>query len=224
MSQSSYGNPGGEIQREYERRATKLAQERNARSPLKKFLATILSVDAEDERRIENARKGALGELEIGHLLDQIASNHGFVVLHDRAIPRSQANIDHILVTPAGVFVIDAKNYTGLVRIEEGALLDFNAVPTLYIGNRKQTKLVLGVKKQVSHLESALGRVKLNVPVRGMLAFYKADFPWLFKPVEVDGVLINGKGIEETVLNRQNSKVVDVAQVTEVLLRAFPSN
>ena len=77
MSQSSYGNPGGEIQREYERRATKLAQEKNARSPLKKFLATILSVDAEDERRIESARKGALGELEIGHLLDGIASNHG---------------------------------------------------------------------------------------------------------------------------------------------------
>ena len=221
MSHSSYGNPGGEAHRKYQELVNGLERLHNNRTPLKKFLAAILNVDAEEKRKAESWRKGALGELEIGHLLDGIASNHGFVVLHDRAIPRSQANIDHILVTPAGVFVIDAKNYTGLVRIEEGALLDFNAVPTLYIGNRKQTKLVLGVKKQVSHLESALGRVKLKAPVSGFLAFYKADFPMFFKPVEIDGVLINGKGIETTVLERQGKVVLDVARVTEILLKAF---
>jgi len=43
-----------------------------------------------------------------------------------------------------------------------------------------------------------------------------------FKPVEIDGVLINGKGIETTVLERQGKVVLDVARVSEILLKAFP--
>jgi len=33
------------------------------------------------------------------------------VVLHDRAIPGSRANIDHIGIGPTGVWVIDTKRY-----------------------------------------------------------------------------------------------------------------
>jgi hypothetical protein len=201
MSRSSYGNPGGEANRKYEQLSEELQRLHEARSPLQKFLALLFSADAKEERQMENWRKGAIGELEIGHLLDRIASENDFVVLHDRAIPRSQANIDHILITPAGIFDIDAKNHTGLVRIEEGSLLDLNAVPTLYVGNRKQSSLVLGVKKQISHIEAALTKAKMSAPVFGMLAFYKAEFPIFFKPVEIDGVLINGKGIGVTQTN-----------------------
>jgi hypothetical protein len=57
--------------------------------------------------------KGAVGEIRIGKVLDAMGAKHGFGVLHDRKIPGSVANIDHILVTDRGVFVIDAKNYKG---------------------------------------------------------------------------------------------------------------
>lgn len=33
--------------------------------------------------------------------------------MHDRRIPRSRANIDHIVVTPGGVWVIDTKRRVG---------------------------------------------------------------------------------------------------------------
>jgi len=194
----------------------------NSRSLLQKFLAVLVNADAKEERRIESWRKGALGELEIGRLLDRIAAENEFVVLHDRAIPRSQANIDHILITPTEIFVIDAKNHTGLVKIDEGSLLDPNATPTLYVGNRKQMSLVHGCKKQASLIEAALVKAKVKAPVSGILAFYKADFPMFFKPIDIDGVLINGKGIETTVFERQGKEVLDVAQVTEIRLKAFP--
>ena len=34
-------------------------------------------------------------------------------VMHDRRIPRSKANIDHIVVTPGGVWVINTRRYVG---------------------------------------------------------------------------------------------------------------
>ena len=37
--------------------------------------------------------------------------------LHDRRVPGTRGNIDHIVVGPAGVFVIDAKNYQGKIEV-----------------------------------------------------------------------------------------------------------
>jgi Nuclease-related domain len=34
----------------------------------------------------------------------------GWAVLHDLAVPRSRANIDHLVIGPGGVFVIDSKH------------------------------------------------------------------------------------------------------------------
>jgi nuclease-like protein len=38
------------------------------------------------------------------------------VVFHDLAMPDSPANLDHLVVGPSGVFVIDSKQWTGQVH------------------------------------------------------------------------------------------------------------
>jgi Nuclease-related domain len=38
------------------------------------------------------------------------------VVFHDLAVPDSPANVDHLVIGPSGVFVIDSKQWTGSVR------------------------------------------------------------------------------------------------------------
>jgi hypothetical protein len=38
------------------------------------------------------------------------------VVFHDLAVPDSDANVDHLVIGPTGVFVIDSKQWTGQVR------------------------------------------------------------------------------------------------------------
>jgi len=45
----------------------------------------------------------------------------GWVVLHDLAVPRSQANIDHLVIGPGGVFVIDSKQYRGRLQLDPSA-------------------------------------------------------------------------------------------------------
>lgn len=61
---------------------------------------------------------GALGEEQVADVLDGLAPL-GWVVLHDVAWPgRARANLDHVLIGPGGVLVIDTKNWSGTVTVD----------------------------------------------------------------------------------------------------------
>jgi hypothetical protein len=60
-------------------------------------------------------QRGAEGERHTARLLDRLTRD-GFVVFHDLAVPDSPANIDHLVIGPTGVFVIDSKQWTGSVH------------------------------------------------------------------------------------------------------------
>jgi hypothetical protein len=60
-------------------------------------------------------QRGAKGERQTARLLDRL-SRDGYQVFHDLAMPGSPANIDHLVVGPSGVFVIDSKQWIGQVH------------------------------------------------------------------------------------------------------------
>jgi hypothetical protein len=62
-------------------------------------------------------RRGAAGERRTARLLGPL-ERQGWVVLHDLAVPGSQANIDHLVIGRGGVFVIDSKQYRGRLRVD----------------------------------------------------------------------------------------------------------
>jgi Nuclease-related domain len=62
-------------------------------------------------------QRGAAGERRTARLLDPL-ERHGWTVLHDLAIPGSQANLDHLVIGPGGVFVIDSKQYRGRLQLD----------------------------------------------------------------------------------------------------------
>lgn len=85
----------------------------------------------------------------------------------------ARANIDHIVVTGAGVWVIDAKRYQDKrPRIEVEGGLFRPPVEKLIVGGDR-TKLVDGVLKQVALVREAVG----DVPGSGALCFVDADWP-----------------------------------------------
>jgi hypothetical protein len=57
-------------------------------------------------------RRGAHGERRTARLLERLTRD-GYVVFHDLAVPGSPANVDHLVIGPSGVFVIDSKQWTG---------------------------------------------------------------------------------------------------------------
>jgi hypothetical protein len=113
--------------------------------------------------------KGAAGEQALPcHLVNAIGNRAA--LLNDRAVKGTRGNIDHIVVAASGVWVIDAKNYTGLVEHRNvGGWFrpDFR----LIINRRDKPKLADGLGWQVTAVQRALdGR---EVPVFAALCLPK---------------------------------------------------
>jgi hypothetical protein len=62
-------------------------------------------------------RRGAAGERRTARLLDPL-ERQGWAVLHDLAVLGSRANLDHLVIGPGGVFVIDSKHYRGRLQLD----------------------------------------------------------------------------------------------------------
>lgn len=161
---------------------------------------------------------GAIGEEIVGAKLDAIASDQ-IRVLHDRRIPKSKANIDHIVVTPGGVWVIDTKRYVDK-RIEkrvEGGLFS-PRVEKLWVRGDK-TSLVTGLTKQVALVEAAVP----GVPVKGVLCFVDGDWAWFADPFTVSDVLVLWPKKLVQLLTKEQSGGFDVASVHAAVMDAFPA-
>jgi hypothetical protein len=67
-------------------------------------------------------RRGATGERRTARLLGPL-ERRGWAVLHDLAIPGSAANIDHLVIGPGGVIVVDSKRYRGRLRLDRQGMV-----------------------------------------------------------------------------------------------------
>jgi Nuclease-related domain len=73
-------------------------------------------------------QRGAHGERRTARLLDRLTRD-GYVVFHDLAVPGSPANVDHLVIGPTGLFVIDSKQWTGSVHQSVDGLVWHNHYP-----------------------------------------------------------------------------------------------
>jgi hypothetical protein len=70
-------------------------------------------------------QRGATGERHTARLLDRLGRD-GYMSFHDLALPHSTANLDHLVLGPSGVFVIDSKQWTGQVHQSADGLVWHN--------------------------------------------------------------------------------------------------
>jgi hypothetical protein len=177
---------------------------------------------SEDPQSTRAWAKGAEGERRVGAGLDALEAA-GVVALHDRRIPGSRANIDHIAVGPSGVWVIDAKRYSGEVAKKDVGGW-FKTDVRLFVGRRDCTRLLTAMAKQVTAVVNALGSELAHVPVRSVLCFVDAEWPWFAKPFELQGVMIAGpKATARMVSQRGDQQPEDIALIAGQLARRLVS-
>jgi hypothetical protein len=209
------GVAGSSARREYERRKAK--DEEKLREKWGRFggLAVALS----DERQhTKSWDRGAIGEERLGARLNALAVDD-LAVLHDRRIPGSKANIDHIAITRSGIWVIDAKRYKGRPELKiQGGILH-PRIETLLVDRRDCTKLVDGVLKQVDVVRNLVG----DVPVTGALCFIEADWPLIGGAFSTRGVQVLWPKRLAKVLVEQTAGDVDVAATREAVASRFKS-
>jgi hypothetical protein len=171
-----------------------------------------------EPKHIEAWARGAAGERRLGVELDRLPTSH-IRVLHDRRIPASRANIDHLAVTPSGVFVIDAKSYKGRIeRRDTGSRL--RARPTLFVNGRDRSKLVVGMANQVAAVRDVLG---MEVPVHPVICFVGGEWESFWsKHFMLDGVLVTAwKPLRSRLTEAEPPSDDRIARATEELDRAL---
>jgi hypothetical protein len=185
------GQAGTSALREYERRHAK--REQYARDRFGGF-GVFLSRVIDEPQSTKSWQRGGKAEVRTSNRLTKLLRDQGALLLHDRRIPRrGNANIDHIAVGPAGVLVIDTKDYRGRIRTERiGGLLSPRRT-VLLVNGRDRTRLIDGVERQVGYVRDALDSAfDEDIEVRGALCFPNPDGLPLFGQLQVRDVVVDG--------------------------------
>jgi hypothetical protein len=120
-------------------------------------------------------RRGSAGERRTARLLSPL-ERHGWAVLHDLAVPGSRANLDHLVIGPGGVFMIDSKQYRGRLQLDPSGRLWHGRYPLA------PTLRALSLEAD----RAALALPDPGVAVVPIVAVHGARVPW--GKVVVEGV------------------------------------
>jgi len=120
-------------------------------------------------------RRGAAGERRTARLLGPL-ERQGWAVLHDLALPGGRANLDHLVIGPGGVFVIDSKQYRGRLQLD--------AVGKLWHGRYPLAPALRAVSFEADRAARVLPDP--GVAVVPIVAVQGAQVPW--GEVVVEGV------------------------------------
>ena len=166
-------------ERKHQRRAAQIDQKWGRLSGVVKFLS-------DDPQSTKAWAKGSEGERKLAaHLLQTVGDRA--VMLHDRRIPGSRANIDHLIVAASAIWIVDAKSYKGKVEQRDvGGWLKKDS--RLYVNGRDQTKLVGGLAKQIDAVLAAIEDA--DVPIKAALCFVDSEWSLFAKPFHLGGVLV----------------------------------
>lgn len=210
------GVAGSSARAEHARRKAN-RQARNQQK-LGKPLASAVEFLREPPKHETSWAKGAVGEEKFAALLAK-RCNDSVIVLHDRRVPGSRANIDHIAICPTGVWVIDPKVYKGRILLRR-PLFGENK---LMIGGRDRTKLVDGVKRQLEIVGGVLAEEHPGVPVRGALVFPDGDMPMRGLP-DFDGIKLTWPKRMAKALNQPGKlDAATIDAVARVLAERLPA-
>jgi len=127
-------------------------------------------------------RAGAQGERRTARLLAPLGQR-GYEVFHDLAVPGSAANLDHLVVGPTGVYVIDSKRYRGHLRYSAGHL---------WHGSRTLDRTLETLWWEATQVAETLG-FGPDLHIYPVLCVHVARLPWL-RELLVDGIPVLDAG------------------------------
>lgn len=137
--------------------------------------------------------KGAEGERQLARRLTNDLGDLA-VTLHDRMVPQTRGNIDHLVIATSGIWIVDAKNYKGKVEMRDRGGW-FSKDRRLYVNNRDQTKLIDGLSWQIDAVRKVLSPIGFgDGPMHPSLCFTSSEWGLFAKPIRLKGVLVTWAG------------------------------
>jgi hypothetical protein len=179
--------------------------------PLADLLGPLAPIESV---RATKWRRGAEGERRTAQLLVPLR-NLGWTVRHDRRIPGSAANVDHLVIGPSGVWVVDSKLWRGRVKVLGGG--------RLWYGRRcldDDLRVLRWATGEVGQALGGRGRTGAPVPVHPVLCVHGARLPRA--QLHFDGVTLAGPEALLDVLTSSPPRLT-VGEVGRLATRAVNS-
>ena len=156
---------------------------------------------------------GAEGEVRTAKFLDPLASE-GFVVMHDLRIPMSMANIDHLVIGPTGVFVVETKNIAGTLKVRGGDAT---------IAGRR-IGVVDEVESELDAVWNAIGATleERDLVLQPVICAHRAGLPW-FRSRAAGIPIVSGRGLVRLIRGQPEVLSPDeVSDLREIAERRLP--
>jgi len=210
---------GASARAEYERRRS--AREHRVKQRLGRIVGSVVLALSDEPATTRAWARGSKGEAKLAAALSDVPHVRA---LHDRSVPGTRGNIDHIVIGPGGVFVVDAKRYQGLIRIRDiGGF--FKRADRLYVGHRDCSRLATNMAWQVEAISRALsaGHVDPAPPVTPVLCFVEGEWPLISPPTLFEGVRIEGtRSIKKLVTTPQLLEPAMIERLVAILAAHLP--
>lgn len=205
------GVAGRSARAEHDRRAAK----RDARITERwgsGFVAKVVRAVTDEPPSTRAWAIGAAGEEKLAAELAKVPELR---ILNDRRVPGTRGNIDHIVIGPAGVFVVDAKAHKGRIEIRDRGGL-FRTDYRLTVGGRDCSPLADGMRWQVEAVMTVLRNCGADpVPaVTPVLCFLEVEWPLFRAPDSFHNVRIESAWSLARVLT--STSVLTVTQADEL--------
>jgi hypothetical protein len=126
----------------------------------------------------------ALAAGAITSMLDAL-TQYGVVAWHGVRLRGTRRRLDHLVVAPAGVFLVFERRWRGRVELRSGGKA-WRSKNRLVVGAHDRTRAARTRVRDVVHVREALG--PHMVPVQALICVVDGDWPLWPKPLEVDGV------------------------------------
>ena len=182
------GTAGASASRKYGRLRDR--REREVKGVLGDTLGSAFLFFKDEPQSTRAWQTGAAGEERLGRFFANELPDSA-VVLHDRRIPGTRANIDHVVVAASGIWVVDAKLYRGKVECRTVGSF-WKPENRVFVGGRDRTKLVLGMGRQVEAVRAALSADPLaaDVAVTPAVCFVASEWGLFAKPFDLHAVAV----------------------------------
>lgn len=134
--------------------------------------------------------KGSEGERRLAAFVAREVGD-AVIPLHDRLIPGTRGNIDHIFIASTGVWVVDAKAYAGKAEKREVGPV-WRRENQVYIAGRNRSDRAKGVEKQVAAVIAALRAdpTLKGIDVHAALCFVESEWGLLDFPFQIGNVWV----------------------------------
>ncbi len=166
------GQAGFGAEMQATRRARRLEQLRIREAQLEQLRQSVHDDIDRIQREKRAWQSGAEGERRVAESLEVLAC-YGWTALHDLHWPgRPKANLDHIVVGPGGIILIDAKNWTGDITTDHGRLRQNGFLRTKQSDALSEAVLAVAALLEPPHRST----------VRGLMCFCAHDI----EPTAID--------------------------------------